>query len=215
VLAVAPAAGFSGAVIRGAAPLPSSRGYGLNKLSRRGFCPPVGLGLRASLNDPVEGGADGSMEKLLGNVGLGKFGKGIDWFFDTSTISGAKAWRLQVKYITTLFVFTRLNMYMPNSDKNPHWRLQEISGEADSRRWRKGDELEEQLLDQISSRTLQRDEVAAMVQDGDYYSDSPLEKEYSLDDADLSSALTARLQQLSYQEGDMGDQVTLTFFFCG
>ena len=97
MLAVAPAAGFSGAVIRGAAPLPSSRGYGLNKLSRRGFCPPVGLGLRASLNDPVEGGADGSMEKLLGNVGLGKFGKGIDWFFDTSTISGAKAWRLQVK----------------------------------------------------------------------------------------------------------------------
>ena len=100
---------------------------------------------------------------------------------------------------------------MPNSDKNLHWRLQEISGEADSRRWRKGDELEEQLQDQISSRTLQRDEVAAMVQDGDYYSDSPLEKEYSLDDADLSSALTARLQQLSYQEGDMGDQVPLYF----
>lgn len=42
------------------------------------------------------------MEKLLGNVGLGKFGKGIDWFFDTSTISGAKAWRLQVKYIIIL-----------------------------------------------------------------------------------------------------------------
>jgi len=97
VLAVAPAAGFSGAAIWGAAPLPSTRVSGLIKLSRRGVCPPVGLGLRASLNDPVEGGADGSMEKLLGNVGLGKFGKGIDWFFDTSTISGAKAWRLQVK----------------------------------------------------------------------------------------------------------------------
>ena len=33
----------------------------------------------------TEGGADGSLEKILGNIGLGKVGKGIDWFFDTST----------------------------------------------------------------------------------------------------------------------------------
>merc|ERR1712216_945863 len=69
----------------------------------------------ASLRDPVEGGADGAMGKILGKVG-----KGIDWFFDTSTISGAKA-----------------------------WRHQEMPGEADSRRFRKGDELEEMLQDQI------------------------------------------------------------------
>lgn len=75
----------------------------------------------------AEGGADGSLEKLLGNIGLGKVGKGIDWFFDTSTISGAKA-----------------------------WRLQEIPGEADATRFRggetTGDDLEEMLQDQISSR---------------------------------------------------------------
>ncbi len=132
MLAVGPAAGFSGAAVL--APL---RGAALRPRSRQGrFCPPGGLGLRASLNDPVEGGADGSLEKLLGNVGLGKLGKGIDWFFDTSTISGAKA-----------------------------WRLQEISGEADAVRFRtSGAELEEQLQDQIASRTLQREEVAAMVQ---------------------------------------------------
>ena len=64
----------------------------------------------------AEGGADGSLEKILGNVGLGKVGKSIDWFFDTSTISGAKA-----------------------------WRLQEVPGEADAAQYRKGDELEEML----------------------------------------------------------------------
>jgi hypothetical protein len=70
-----------------------------------------------------EGGADGSLEKMLGNIGLGKVGKSIDWFFDTSTISGAKA-----------------------------WRLQEIPGEADATRFRgksgsatTGDDLEEML----------------------------------------------------------------------
>jgi len=185
VLAVAPAAGFSGA-----AALAPLRGAALRPRSRQGrFCPPGGLGLRASLNDPVEGGADGSLEKLLGNVGLGKLGKGIDWFFDTSTISGAKA-----------------------------WRLQEIPGEADSVRFRgetSGSELEEQLQDQIASRTLQREEVAAMVQaDGDYYSDNALDQEYSLEDADLSSSLTARLQQISYQETGMDDQVALSPPLC-
>jgi len=48
-----------------------------------------------SLNDPVPGGAPDSLERFFGNVGLGKMGKSIDWLFDTSTISGAKAWRLQ------------------------------------------------------------------------------------------------------------------------
>ena len=127
--------------------------------------------LRASLLDPVEGGADGSMEKLLGNVGLGKVGKGIDWFFDTSTISGAKA-----------------------------WRHQQIAGEADAQRFRQGDELEEMLQDQISSRTLQRSELQAAVAEDDdaMFSDGGFS--YSLDDTDLAGSLTARLEQLAYDE---------------
>ena len=127
--------------------------------------------LRASLLDPVEGGADGSMEKLLGNVGLGKVGKGIDWFFDTSTISGAKA-----------------------------WRHQQIAGEADAQRFRQGDELEEMLQDQISSRTLQRSELQAAVAEDDdaMFSDGGFS--YSLDDTDLAGSLTARLEQLTYDE---------------
>merc|ERR1712216_268519 len=133
----------------------------------------------ASLRDPVEGGADGSMEKILGNVGLGKFGKGIDWFFDTSTISGAKA-----------------------------WQHQEMPGEADSRRFRKGDELEEMLQDQISSRTLERDEIQAMLARGDDAMFSSGEVEYSLEDGDLSSALTARLQGLALQANGMDAQMT-------
>lgn len=133
--------------------------------------------LRASLREPVEGGADGSMERILGNIGLGKIGQSIDWLFDTSTISGAKAWRQQ----------------MP-------------TGEADALQYRKGDELEEMLQDQISSRTLERDELqtAMMSDDEGFFSDQA----YSLADDDLSGALTSRLQQLAYTEGGMGDAIT-------
>jgi len=135
-----------------------------------------------------EGGADGSLEKMLGNIGLGKVGKGIDWFFDTSTISGAKA-----------------------------WRLQEIPGEADATQFRggsnsetTGDDLEEMLQDQISSRTLDREALqAAMAGDEGFFSDAgAIGNDYSLDDADLSGALTARLQQLDYSESQQADLIT-------
>lgn len=52
-----------------------------------------------------------------------KVGRSVDWFFDTSDVAGAKAWRLQ----------------MP-------------PGEADAQKWRSGDMLEELLQDQIDSQ---------------------------------------------------------------
>lgn len=162
------AAAFSSSALLGA-PLRTP----LHAVTRHARIPQ--LQLRASLKDPVEGGADGSMEKILGRVGLGGMGKSIDWLFDTSTISGAKA-----------------------------WRLQEIPGEADAMQYRKGDELEEMLQDQISSRTLDRGGLdAAMAGNEDYFSDAgSFEDNYSLDDGDLGSALTRRLQQLALSDTD-------------
>lgn len=108
---------------------------------------------------------DGSIEKLLGGLGpMGaKMGAGIDWFFDTSDIQGAKA-----------------------------WRLQSIQGEADSVKWRggTGDDLEDMLQEQISSREWSSDEMQA---------EDELTAEYSMSDADLSSAFGARLSTLQME----------------
>ena len=58
--------------------------------------------------------------------------------------------------------------------------------------------------DQISTRTLERDQIQAQMrlEGGEFFSDTALDEEYSLDDADLSGALTARLQQLAYSESE-------------
>lgn len=64
----------------------------------------------------------GTVFSSFGEMGK-KVGRSIDWFFDTSEVAGAKAWRLQ----------------MP-------------PGEADAQKWRNGDVLEELLQDQIESR---------------------------------------------------------------
>lgn len=60
-----------------------------------------------------------------------KVGRSVDWFFDTSDVAGAKAWRLQ----------------MP-------------PGEADAQKWRSGDMLEELLQDQIDSQRWASSETA-------------------------------------------------------
>mmetsp|Transcript_53122 Transcript_53122/g.125517 ORF Transcript_53122/g.125517 Transcript_53122/m.125517 type:complete len:331 (-) Transcript_53122:209-1201(-) len=120
--------------------------------------------------------ADGSLEKILGNLGPtgAKIGKGIDWFFDTSTISGAKAWRLQV-----------------------------VPGEADSARWRGREEqvgkrdIEDVILDEIQERKEKGMQVELEGVEGGAFTDAELEETYSMSDADLGAGLTARLREMS------------------
>mmetsp|Transcript_50526 Transcript_50526/g.100870 ORF Transcript_50526/g.100870 Transcript_50526/m.100870 type:complete len:320 (-) Transcript_50526:114-1073(-) len=125
--------------------------------------------------------ADGSLEKILGNLGPtgARIGKGIDWFFDTSTISGAKAWRLQV-----------------------------VPGEADAARFRGGEEtvgkkdIEDVILDQIQSR--KEDGVMVELSDVEeaYANQDSLDEVYSMTDEDLGASLTTRLKTIAFADGE-------------
>eukprot|EP00960_Hanusia_phi_P019749 582992-Hanusia_phi.AAC.2 len=131
-----------------------------------------------------KGPRDGSVEKMLGFLGPvgSKFGQSIDWFFDTSSVSGAKAWRLQV-----------------------------VPGEADAKRWRKGDELEsmiqEQILESETSVISLKQLGVTEEYEGDLFSQE-LPDSYSMADDDLGRSLTDRLQQM--QQVDASSNTLLT-----
>mmetsp|Transcript_5273 Transcript_5273/g.8450 ORF Transcript_5273/g.8450 Transcript_5273/m.8450 type:complete len:333 (-) Transcript_5273:144-1142(-) len=144
---------------------------------------PAVLGLRAQEKDSLKPEAaetkpeakDGSVEKLLGFLGEpgAKMGRGIDWFFDTSTISGAKA-----------------------------WRLQQVPGEADATRFRgDGDVLEDMVRDQIDSYDKAgmnpSGSLSLNVGAEGAFSDTMAEGGYSMTDEDLGNSLTARLSQIA------------------
>uniref|UniRef100_A0A7S4KLV1 Uncharacterized protein n=1 Tax=Guillardia theta TaxID=55529 RepID=A0A7S4KLV1_GUITH len=137
--------------------------------------------------DTDKGPKDGSVEKMLGFLGPvgSKFGQSIDWFFDTSSVSGAKAWRLQV-----------------------------VPGEADSKRWRKGDELESMIQEQILESETSVISLKQLGADGEYEGDlfsQELPDSYSMADDDLGKSLTERLQQMQrVQQADVSSDSLLT-----
>jgi len=156
------------------------------------------LGLRAQ-RGPQQPQRGDDIERLLSPFGEWgkKVGRSVDWFFDTSDVAGAKAWRLQ----------------MP-------------PGEADAQKWRSGDMLEELLQDQIDSQRKEgkekayasgpggslsevaQDNVLGLGSDEDYF-DGP--SEYSMTDEDLGDALRKRFDQISRGERlPFGQQEDLT-----
>jgi len=142
----------------------------------------------------AEGGSYGSgdIERLFSPFGEAgkKVGRSIDWFFDTSDVAGAKAWRLQ----------------MP-------------PGEADATKWRSGDLLEEMAQEEISNRREKAlSSVSApgvdvldgydLAEEEDLFANG---FEYSMTDEDLGDALKRRFESISRGARDpIGSEEDLT-----
>ena len=154
--------------------------------------------------DTDKGPKDGSVEKMLGFLGPvgSKFGQSIDWFFDTSSVSGDVNFNHNQTFANSYPVGAKA------------WRLQVVPGEADSKRWRKGDELESMIQDQILESETSVISLKQLGADGEYEGDlfsQELPDSYSMADDDLGKSLTERLQQMQrVQQADVSSDALLT-----